>query len=254
MEILFSSIFNNKKEYGFGESILHSDKLVFHTPPYSLHTVALYDNNEFMGKGRPYKPPTVELRNTGSLKLSETKKPDVNGRISRESMGSPNTLERRSKRYARQTSAEVPYARLIDSPSKRPVLQEGVESRRDSNSLTVCPPKTSVSDSRLTGEGHEDDIDIPEEMSHSAPHSHHLEIETDDLTQLRQSDNSGDSYSREVQRTISLTSENPSEMFFSAEEDISNVLSQGSNILNRNSTGGNSGTFSQKKRFSSDLR
>lgn len=101
----------------------------------------------------------------------------MNGRKSRESIGSPNTLERRSKRYSysttRQTSVEVPYARLLDSPSKKILRQESADSqsvvyRRGSdsnksqnNTLRVSPPKTSISDSRLTGEVNvEDDLEV----------------------------------------------------------------------------------------------
>lgn len=100
-------------------------------------------------------------------------------------------------------------------------------------------------------------LQIPDEMSHSAPHSHPLEYEIADLplqTQLCNetplSNGGADHLTREVQRTISLTSENPSEMFFSAEEDISNMMSQGGSVKNRNG----SIVFSGKKRFSSDLR
>lgn len=93
-------------------------------------------------------------------------------------------------------------------------------------------------------------------MSHSAPHSHPLEFEVAEiilppnLSTDAQHNGDHSSLTREVQRTISLTSENPSEMFFSAEEDISNVLSQGGSIKTRNG----SIVFSGKKRFSSDLR
>lgn len=90
---------------------------------------------------------------------------------SRESIGSPNTLERRSKRYpcSRQTSVEVPYARLLDSPSKKLQMQHeaaagdtGTGNRRgsDSNRLRVSPPKTSISDSRLTGDVLDDDQEV----------------------------------------------------------------------------------------------
>lgn len=89
-------------------------------------------------------------------------------------------------------------------------------------------------------------------MSHSAPHSHPLEFEIADIaqTQLPLDLTKGENLTREVQRTISLTSENPSEMFFSAEEDISNMMSQRGSIKTQNG----SIIFSGKKRFSSDLR
>ena len=66
---------------------------------------------------------------------------------------------------------EVPYARLLDSPSKKILRQESADSqcgglRRGSdtnkshnNTLRVSPPKTSISDSRLTGEA-----DVEDEM------------------------------------------------------------------------------------------
>uniref|UniRef100_A0A1I8N1J1 Bridge-like lipid transfer protein family member 1 C-terminal domain-containing protein n=1 Tax=Musca domestica TaxID=7370 RepID=A0A1I8N1J1_MUSDO len=276
-------IINNNKDFGFGESILHQGQLVFHTPPYSLHSVSLHDSAEFTGKGKLYRPPTAV---NGSLKKSDlagkdivgakmklggasTLDKDMNGRKSRESIGSPNTLERRSKRYSysttRQTSVEVPYARLLDSPSKKILRQDSADSqivvyRRGSdsnksqnNTLRVSPPKTSISDSRLTGEANvEDELEIPDEMSHSAPHSHPLEFEIADInmqSQLPSDLTNGEHLTREVQRTISLTSENPSEMFFSAEEDISNMMSQRGSIKNHNG----SIIFSGKKRFSSDL-
>jgi len=43
-------------------------------------------------------------------------------------------------------------------------------------------------------------------------------------------------------------------MFFSAEEDISNVLSQRGSMKQRNSVNSGSVVLSGKKRFSSDLR
>lgn len=89
-------------------------------------------------------------------------------------------------------------------------------------------------------------------MSHSAPHSHPLEFEIADIA--LHSQGLCDHLPREVQRTISLTSENPSEMFFSAEEDISNVMSQRGSMKQRNSANSGSVVLSGKKRFSSDLR
>lgn len=48
--MFFYSIINNKKDYGFGESMLHQGQLVFHTPPYSLNSVSLQDSADFNGK------------------------------------------------------------------------------------------------------------------------------------------------------------------------------------------------------------
>lgn len=53
---------------------------------------------------------------------------------------------------------------------------------------------------------------------------------------------------RDVQRTISLTSENPSEAFFSADEDI-----HASRSSSLKTTDGNLSLGAPKKRFASDL-
>lgn len=90
---------------------------------------------------------------------------------------------------------DVPYSRLLDSPSK---VKEQTESRtptptagvvrQDSESklsipksLKVPTPKTSASDSRLTGGDsfQSDESDIPTEMSHSAPQPNQLESDSD---------------------------------------------------------------------------
>lgn len=93
-------------------------------------------------------------------------------------------------------------------------------------------------------------------MSHSAPLTNPLDFENDDISkhpsQLPTNLNSMEHLPREVQRTISLTSENPSEMFFSAEEDVSNMLSQRGSV--RGIQNDASSIFSGKKKFSSDLR
>lgn len=44
------SIHQNPKEYGFGQSLLHEEQLVFHTPPYSLQPVSLQECYEYIGK------------------------------------------------------------------------------------------------------------------------------------------------------------------------------------------------------------
>lgn len=40
----------SSREYGFGQSLLHIDQLVFHTPPYSLQPVSLQECYEYVGK------------------------------------------------------------------------------------------------------------------------------------------------------------------------------------------------------------
>lgn len=76
-------------------------------------------------------------------------------------------------------------------------------------------------------------------MSHSAPQTHPLEFDSDQSIDVKLKSNES-----LVQRTISLTSENPSETFFSADEDLhsSSLRTTVSDRVN------------QKKRFASDLR
>lgn len=82
-------------------------------------------------------------------------------------------------------------------------------------------------------------------MSHSAPQTHPMEFDSDQSINTKIL--SEEEISREVQRTISLTSENPSEAFFSADEDMhtSRSSSLRTGVIDR---------VNQKKRFASDLR
>lgn len=85
---------------------------------------------------------------------------------------------------------------------------------------------------------------LPEEMSHSAPQPHPLE--SDSESSLSPKVMSEDEIVREVQRTISLTSENPSEAFFSADEDMHTSRSSSLRTADRL-------LHIPKKRFASDL-
>lgn len=89
-------------------------------------------------------------------------------------------------------------------------------------------------------------LQLPEEMSHSAPQPHPLE--SDSESSLSPKIMSEEEITREVQRTISLTSENPSEAFFSADEDVH--TSRSSSL--RTTTDRQPAI--PKKRFASDLR
>ena len=92
-------------------------------------------------------------------------------------------------------------------------------------SLRISPPKTSASDSRLTVDYFQEDepvVPLPE-MSSSAPHSNPLEIDIEDQPSIGSAGNSDATLhdlDLQVQRTVSLTSENPSEAFFSADEEM----------------------------------
>lgn len=89
----------------------------------------------------------------------------------------------------------------------------------------------------------DDDIEI---LSKSAPQSSHpLQSDSEHSLSPKLSD---DITLRDVQRTISLTSENPSEAFFSADEDI-----HASRSSSLKTTDGNLPLDAPKKRFASDL-
>lgn len=83
-------------------------------------------------------------------------------------------------------------------------------------------------------------------MSHSAPQPNPLESDSDPSLSPKML--AEDEIIREVQRTISLTSENPSEAFFSADEDI-HTASRSSSLRTADRLHNN-----PKKRFASDLR
>lgn len=114
--------------------------------------------------------------------------------------------------------------------------------------LKIPLPKTSSSDSKLTADflqGEEIETEsIPAEMSHSAPQPHHpLESDSENSLSPKLME---EELMRDVQRTISLTSENPSEAFFSADEDIH--ASRSSSLKTTDAP-----IIIPKKRFASDL-
>lgn len=89
----------------------------------------------------------------------------------------------------------------------------------------------------------EDDIEM---LSKSAPQSTHpLQSDSEHSLSPKLSD---DLTMRDVQRTISLTSENPSEAFFSADEEM-----HASRSSSLKTTDGNLTLGGPKKRFASDL-
>lgn len=186
-------IHTNSKEYGFGQSLLHEGQLVFHTPPYSLQPVSLQECHESFGKAniriaRPdidQKSPLVQHKSesaghqcssssTGVAAVVEKPYP----KIKTKEMGSPAaTLERKNRRFSygnsRPTAHEVPYARLLDSPSRiggggktnketidakispTPIVRQQQPLPADATtpkSLRIPTPKTSSSDSKLTVE------------------------------------------------------------------------------------------------------
>lgn len=153
-------------------------------------------------------------------------------------------------------SHDVPYYRLLESSPKANNPKICTSMRQDSESRLLTPkaikvqaPKTSASDSRLTMEYFqgEDTVSVseePTELSHSAPQPHPLE--SDSEHSLSPKVPPEEVIIRDVQRTVSLTSENPSEAFFSADEDLH--ASRSSSLKATDLS-----TVIPKKRFASDL-
>lgn len=286
-------------------------------------------------------PPPLPVSSTVMIPLSKTASGDrvdrhssYTAKMNHSNNGgggscSPSTLERRSRRFSSANSRqninshEVPYARLLDSPSritkpKEPMsggmMAMSVADTRVSPTMSMRQPmqlpyhqqqyphdglmtpralriptsKTSASDSKLTVDYFQPEpvehvagasCVMPDEMSHSAPQPHPLESDSDPSLSPKML--SEDEIVREVcdkvvvayrvpvvavwrwqsacpgtnplssllqvQRTISLTSENPSEAFFSADEDLH--TSRSSSLR----TADHRLLPHPKKRFASDL-
>ncbi|XP_058456070.1 bridge-like lipid transfer protein family member 1 isoform X4 [Malaya genurostris] len=280
-------IYPNSRDYGFGQSLLHEDQLVFHTPPYSLQPVSLQECYEYVGRpnlrttrfGTDSKsplPPKHEsiINNQKQCDISPNSTMirsagDKSGKSSLERVkekdnSSPLSADRsRGRRFsytsARQNtiSHDVPYYRLLESSPKgaNSKLATSASSRQESESRLLTPkaikvqaPKTSASDSRLTMEYFQRDdaasmSDDTTELSQSAPQPHPLESDSEHSLSPKVPE---DVIIRDVQRTVSLTSENPSEAFFSADEDLH---ASRSSSLKTNDVP----SVIPKKRFASDL-
>jgi hypothetical protein len=144
---------------------------------------------------------------------------------------------------------DVPYARLLDCSPKTNKIG-GKDAHPTPKAINVFTPKTSASDSRLTVEYFQPEElvargESPAEiMSQSAPQSNPNPMQESDSDSLSPK-LTDDTVMRDVQRTISLTSENPSEAFFSADEDIH--ASRSSSLKTSDVP------YVPKKRFASDL-
>ncbi|GAB0095271.1 Protein KIAA1109 [Sergentomyia squamirostris] len=253
-------IHQNAKEYGFGQSLLHEGQLVFHTPPYSLQPVTLQECYDYVTRpnfrgsrhGVDTKSP-LPIQKQESIYVTKVDTspnntlirpgPDYHEKTlpKMKEKGSPLSGERKGRRFSytnsRQNIHDVPYARLLDTPSKSSRSRDQCDrmyagaGRQDLTSrlssatprgLQIPPPKTSASDSRLTVDYFQpaDELDLSIEMSSSAPPPQHPLQSDSEQSLSPHVMASEEAINREVQRTISLTSENPSEAFFSADEDI----------------------------------
>lgn len=103
----FFSINTNSKEYGFGQSILYENQLVFHTPPYSLQPVSLQECYEYIGKTNicvskydpePKSPHNVDTLCTSSISpIDKCDRQQSNATRNVEG-GSPNVFDRKQLR------------------------------------------------------------------------------------------------------------------------------------------------------------
>lgn len=105
---IFCSINTNSKEYGFGQSILYENQLVFHTPPYSLQPVSLQECYEYIGRTNicvskfepePKSPHNVETLCTNNI--SPIDKCDRQSNSTRNiDGGSPNLFDRKARKHS----------------------------------------------------------------------------------------------------------------------------------------------------------
>ncbi|XP_015586515.1 uncharacterized protein KIAA1109 isoform X3 [Cephus cinctus] len=294
-------IHESGKEKGFGQSILHDDQLVFHTPPYSLQDVSLQDicypvsglKVTVVQDGSQSPKFGVErsrsasdhnkdssIEGNSSTKLSTASASPLAGNGERIPLG-----RRFSYTSIRGSNIkDVPYSRLVDASPITQLPQKlesdsKLNSERSKSILSVpeieTAPKSSASDSKLAVDYFNapavDSLQqssspqslptVPTDSCYSTMQksakgtegvnvsdSHHsLCVRSDSEERLRQ----------EVQRTISMSSENHSEAFYSADEDVSHGLGGSrtsslrhsivgfGSVLNRND--------STKKKYSSDL-
>ncbi|XP_061939071.1 bridge-like lipid transfer protein family member 1 isoform X15 [Apis cerana] len=241
------------KEKGFGQSILHNGQLVFHTSPYNLQDVSLQDY------------PITGVKITATQDGSQTSKKGV-------------------ERPSGNSIKDVPYSRLVDAS---PVVQlpqkldsdSKLHTERSKSILSVpeieTAPKSSVSDSKLAVD-YFNASDI-EPFESNSPQSLPVVSTEINFTETMQTNiknvdgvNISDSHhslyvkseseeklKQEVQRTISMSSENHSEAFYSADEDTSHGLSGSRTSSLRQSIVGSGSVLNRndsiKKKFSSDL-
>ncbi|KAK9299212.1 hypothetical protein QLX08_007719 [Tetragonisca angustula] len=241
------------KEKGFGQSILHSGQLVFHTSPYNLQDVSLQDY------------PITGVKMTATQDGLQTSKKGV-------------------ERPSGSSIKDVPYSRLVDAS---PVVQlpqkldsdSKLHTERSKSILSVpeieTAPKSSVSDSKLAVDYFNasdvepfesnspqslpivsTEINFSESMQTSVKTVDSINI-SDSHHSLYVKSESEEKLKQEVQRTISMSSENHSEAFYSADEDTSHGLSGSRTSSLRQSIIGSGSVLnrndSMKKKFSSDL-
>lgn len=213
---------------GFGQSILHEGQLVFHTAPYDSCQVTVqesyfYWNTSSRGKVSGSSKSQTQERSSNSPCLRRLDQSySVCDPIS--ITPSPVSDRRPVRRRFSCTSAsntkshakEVPYSRLVESSptSLKPMRRE---LNLDRSILRVpeleSQPRSSASDSKLAVDYFQQTIDASEDLERNdwneSRHSLSTAIELENQRIYQ-----------EVQRTVSVGSENQSEIFYSADEEL----------------------------------
>ncbi|KAJ2953969.1 hypothetical protein O0L34_g1610 [Tuta absoluta] len=193
-------------EFGYGQSLLHPGQLVFHTPPYGRH-VRLHT---------PRPDPLSRTPRAPAPPPPGTAPPHAARRASYTSAGKPAAAPAPAR-------TDVPYARLVDSSA---LLGSGkIDSDSKLNKAVLCVPalESSVSDSRLAlscalKEGSRRAPVEDPFMPRVAP-ARPVAVSESHYS-LDSQPPGDDRVPPEVRRTMSITSENQSEAFFSADEDM----------------------------------
>lgn len=210
---------------GFGQSILHENQLVFHTSPYdscqaTVQESYFYSNTTLRPKQKLHRVKSTDRLIFGSpiIKKAESTLPTTD--CSSKPL-SPLADRKAIRRRFSCTSAgnpkgatkEVPYFRLIESNmgSLKPVKREPDKSILKVPELE-SQPRSSASDSKL-----------------SVDYFHHLQDGNgdrasgkwiDSLHSFSTSLDLSENKIKTVERTVSINSENQSELFYSADEDL----------------------------------
>ncbi|XP_014242068.1 uncharacterized protein KIAA1109 isoform X2 [Cimex lectularius] len=261
----------NGKDPGFGQSILHESQLVFHTPPYNSNNVNIYDtvgvwtdtltrpsafklNSGLEPSDSPHSEIKVERSRSVTDHHRDRRKVDTPSPVASIKSSQPRRFSYTSTTPNRSSTnghgKDVPYSRLVDS-SPTSLLPPKLDSDSrlhasdKARSILSVPeseiqPKSSISDSKLAVDYFNSTAQQYNALVNSA------------LAQVCTIDPSESEHSLQeqlVQRTISMCSENQSEAFFSAEEDISQGLLPGGS---RSSSLRHSITLSRKP-YGSDM-
>ncbi|XP_034234984.1 transmembrane protein KIAA1109 isoform X3 [Thrips palmi] len=245
-------ILEGGKDFGYGQSILHEGSLVFHTPPYGSQDVTLYDPL-CSSRVNPPSGVTTKVVSAESPTMASTASP-----ISPSPIGDKRSINRRfsytslanNRGQTPQLLRDVPYARLVDGATSNLLPQKldsdsKLHTERSKSILSVpeadLAPKCSVSDSKLA-------VDYFNSTRNLV--FNQVQAAQSPLGPLpSDSNHSIEDALQEVQRTLSMGSENPSELFFSADEDLSSLAggTSGSVACSRNSSLQHSGSTLHKQ-------